>query len=144
MVKPTTPQVVRFSPVVAVHRSPPKSTGMFSISDSIHIVALTSVLGNFSYTNPGNARRGTRFTSKGRVEATRNEDKDYLDGDVSTMYRELDRIACDDSGNASRRITKDEGNLLDWDEESTLAAMFEDQYALLSRRPPHICAPLSY
>ncbi|TCD63549.1 hypothetical protein EIP91_005295 [Steccherinum ochraceum] len=105
MVKPTTPQVVRFSPLVSVLKTPKKGGVAAFVPQS---------------TVSRHPSRGTRTT---RTNDTRRGDT----GDLSALYRELDGIEQDDIRKARKGDPMDEDDPLDWDEETTLAAMFEDK-----------------
>lgn len=56
--------------------------------------------------------------------------------DVSSLFRELDGIEREDSRRTQSRkrgmMVDDDTDDSDWDEEDTLAALFEDKYVLSS------------
>ncbi|KAH8106882.1 hypothetical protein BXZ70DRAFT_915472 [Cristinia sonorae] len=105
MVKPATPQVVRFSPLVSVRRSPFKGGG------------------GSAFIPQGATRNATHPSIKNRFDTSREDD--YVD--MTSMYRELDGIERDDARKTHKREPMDDDDLLDWDEESTLVALLEDR-----------------
>lgn len=88
----------------------------------------------------GKVRTGTRSTPGSRVDVTREDDY----ADVSSMYRELDGIERDDLRKARKRDIMDQDDLFGWDEESTLAAIFEDKYVPPFAHTTHICAVVRF